>query len=231
MSTPHIHALDNSQLIRLYTAEIKDTFFNSADTFSERYVNRIVVKAPLPETVSLSVQNEVNQLYSSFQFVNNIIQFASGGIGKNFDRGYMERQFWRGPETADISIELHFNAYYSGYVDVMRPTQDLLLMGSSRETSIQGGEAGGLVGGIDEIWTAPSNTILYFGNYFSHSSMIIKSVEVGYSNKLDNNFHPMSAVANITMTPSDPMAFAIMAGGSTKYGGGLLPTSPLETEE
>lgn len=224
MSTPYVYTLPNEQLIRFYSSEIREDFFNDVNTYSEKKVNTLVVKAPLPETLSISVQNEVNQLYSAFQFKSDLIQFLGGGVGKNFDRGYSQREYWRGPENADISIELHFNTYYSAFIDVMKPTQDLLLMGSSRETSLQGGEKGGAPLGLDEIWAAPQNVIVYFGKYFSHNSMIVKSVEVSYSNKLDNEFYPMSATANITMTPSDPMAFAVMAGGSSKFGGGLMPS-------
>lgn len=216
INEPHVNQLASGQVIEFLSVDFEGDDLN----FSERYANTIKVRAPLPETLSLSVQNEVNQMFSVFQVKSDILQYLGGGMGKNFDRGYSQREFWRGPENADITVELHFNAYYSGYIDVMKPTQDLLLLGASRESSFNGGEEGVLWLGLDEFWSAPPKVILKFGDYFTHNNMIIKNVEVSYGNKLDNEFNPMSAVASVTMVPTDPMGFASMFGGS-RYGGGL----------
>lgn len=219
ITTPYVHKLNNGQLIRFYARRFEDiSYVNKANTYSEKFVESIAVKAPLPENISLRIGNEVNQLFSAFQLKSDLVQLA-GATGVNVDRGFSQREYWRGPENSEMSVELHFNAYYSGYIDVMRPTQKLLLLGASRETSFQGGEKGtGFIGDFDEIWGQPTKAIVMFGNYFYHNNMIIKSVEVSYSNKLDNEFNPMSAVVNVTMIPTDPMGFAVMHGGS-RYGG------------
>ena len=184
--------------------------FNDTTNYRDR-MNRLTVVAPLPETVTISTGNEVNAPWDFMKFKSTVIQTIAPSLGKNFDRGVSERQFWRSIENQEMTIELTFNAYHSGQVDVLTPIQNLMFMGAPKETSAFGGRTDSPVL-LDEHWDAPPLVNIAFGDFFYFRDVIFKNVSATFSNKLDNNFDPMSGTCSITFIPSNPTGYHGLVG-------------------
>src|SRR4030066_442743 len=162
------------------------------------------VSAPLPENIPFAVGNEVNEIFDFLKIRSKAVQLLTGGaVRTNIDRGLAERQFWRGIINQDISVDLNFNAYYSGKRDVVDPVGTLLLMAAPVESSVTGGKDGLLT-----YWKAPPRIAIRFGSILWFSNCIIKNVNVQWSNKLDSNFDPLSATVNVTFITEDPMGYS-----------------------
>ena len=109
---PHIHG---TQYAREQVVTIRaKTLHDSSQAYKDimRTLETEGVRAPLPETFSISTGNEVNQLFDIFKFGTKIAQF-SGLVNANYDRGFSERNYWRSIENQELTVELEFNAYYS----------------------------------------------------------------------------------------------------------------------
>lgn len=180
-----------------------------------------VVEAPLPESLPFSVGNEVNELFDIFKFKSQIIQFASAGaVRKNFDRGYTERQFWRSIINQDFTVELKFEAYYSGLVDVVNPIKNLFAL----SLPVERARANTYEWAIGH-WDAPPLISVRFGNIIWFQDVLVKNIAVNWSNKLDNNFDPMSATVSMTMITENP--YGIVAVNEHMRSGDItVPKNP-----
>jgi len=170
-----------------------------------------VVKAPLPESIQFFTSNEVNETFDFFKMRSKLLQTFSQGAEINIDRGLAERSFWRSINNQDITFELNFDMYYSGEVDVVLPIKRLLLMSSPIEKQSKAiaerTEAFGVPGAenLGNYWAAPTNPKIIVGDIYQLEEVLIKNVNVTYSNKIDRDGNPISAVASITIITREPM--------------------------
>jgi len=212
MAIPHVHKLPEEQVVTIRTSA------KNLNDSSEEYKNIMQplisngVRAVLPETFGFGTANEVNELFDIFKFKGKILQF-SGLVEANYDRGFSERSYWRSLQNQELTVELEFNAYYSGKLDVVEPVQNLMLLAAPVETlgSATSGNVTSAWG-----WNAPPKVTITFGRILYFTDVIIKSVNVAFSNKLDANFDPMSATVTMTYIPANPIGYAGIrgAGGS-----------------
>jgi hypothetical protein len=189
---PYVHNRPDSQLIQIKTTDF-------------------VVKAPLPDSIPFFTSNEVNETFDFFKMRSKLLQTFSQGAEINIDRGLAERSFWRSITNQDITFELNFDMYYSGEVDVVLPVKRLLLMSSPIEKqskaiaertevfNIEGAE------NLGNYWSAPSNPKIIVGDIYQLEEVLIKNVNVIYSNKIDRDGNPISAVVSITVITREPL--------------------------
>jgi len=170
----------------------------------KQIVKNIKVQAPLPEAITFSIGNEVNETFDFFKIKSKLIQTFGGSANLNFDRGISERQYWRSIINQEFTIEMKFDAYYSGKVDVVLPIKRLLLMASPVENNAFGGT---VIKDLDAFWSGPPRVNVAFGSLIKFSSVWIKNVTPTFSNKLDNNFDPMSATVSVTLITQDPVGY------------------------
>ncbi len=194
---PYVHNRPDSQLIQIRTTEF-------------------VVKAPLPDSIPFFTSNEVNETFDFFKMRSKLLQTLSQGSEINIDRGIAERSFWRSINNQDITFELGFEMYYSGEVDVVLPVKRLLLMSAAIEKqskaiaertkafNVEGAE------NLGNYWAAPSTPKIIVGGIYQLDEVLIKSVNVTYSNKIDRDGNPISAVASITVITREPMGRAVI---------------------
>lgn len=218
MPKPYINKLSDNQTVTF----VANKLFNSNENYANgtstiKGVNSIRVKAPLPENITFGTANEVNQTWDFWKFKSAIVQTAAPTIGKNFDRGISERFFWRSIENKEITMELSFAAYYSGLIDVVQPINDLMILGAPVENSLAGGPNDLMY--IDAHWDAPPLITVHVGKLLYFTNAIIKDINVSFSNKLDNEFYPMSAQVSVTFITSDPIGYAGLKGYGSKYSG------------
>ena len=218
MTSPYIDKTNDNQTITF----VPKRYFKTDDNYllgtnTLKGVKSIRVKTPLPETITFGIGNEINQTWDFMKFKSAIIQTAAPSIGKNFDRGISERFFWRSIENKEITLELNFAAYYSGLIDVVQPINDLMVLGAPIESSFTGGPNDLIY--IDAFWNAPPLITVYVGKLLYFTNAIIKDITVAFSNKLDNEFYPMSAQVSVTFITSDPIGYAGLKGYGNKYSG------------
>ena len=215
MPKPHIHAKPTEQVITIRAKTLHDSNEEYKDIMKPLRADGI--KAPLPETFSFGTANEVNELFDIFKFKSQAIQFFSGGVvNANYDRGFSERSYWRSLQNQEMSVELEFNAYYSGAIDVVEPVQNLMLLAAPVETlgTATTGNATSAWG-----WNAPPHCTITYGRILYFTDVLIKSVNVVFSNKLDSNFDPMSATVTLTYIPANPVGYAGIRGATGSNSG------------
>lgn len=211
---PYItHTLHTSQKVSFHAPYITEVSGSGedrketviSDTMGPKHLRKkyagMKVEAPLPETFNFSVGNEVNQTFDIMKFKKFFIGGAASLANKNFDRGYTERLYWRSIAIQDFTIEMSFDAYYSGKVDVILPTKKLILMATPVANQTKLGET------LTGYWDGPPRVNIAYGNVIWFESCWIKSVNINYSNKLDNNFDPLSATATVNFVTQNPMSF------------------------
>ena len=216
MPKPHIHQKSTDQVITIRAKTLHDS--NEEYEAIMKPLRADGIKAPLPETFGFGTANEVNELFDIFKFKSKIAQL-SGLVTANYDRGFSERSYWRSLQNQEISVELEFNAYYSGAIDVVEPVQNLMLLAAPVETlgSATTGNATSAWG-----WNAPPHCTITYGRILYFTDVLIKSVNVVFSNKLDSNFDPMSATVTLTYIPANPVGYAgIRGAGGTNSGFGV----------
>jgi len=212
---PRIDSLAKGQRIVFYASFIdygilypsplnRDSYLDGTEEV--KGIRNIRVSAPIPEGFSWGIGNEVNQPWDFTKFKSSIIQTAAPSVGKNFDRGVGERNFWRSIENKDMSVTLDFNSYYSGLVDVVQPVTDLMTLAAPVETNVF-------------TWNAPPLLTVRVGDLLRFENVIIKDVSVAYSNKLDADFNPMSAQVSVTFVTTDPIGYNGVKGYGLKYSG------------
>jgi len=215
---PHIHQPASEQLVTVRAKTLYDS--NKEYKAIMKDLETVGVKAPLPETFGFGTANEVNEIFDIFKFKSQAIQLLSAGaLHANYDRGFSERNYWRSIQNQEISVELEFNSYYSGAVDVVEPVQNLMLLAAPVETigSATTGKATSAWG-----WNEPPNVTITFGRILYFTDVLIKSVNVIFSNKLDANFDPMAATVTMTFIPANPIGYAGIRGtGGSNSGFGV----------
>jgi len=210
MPKPHIHAKPSEQVVTIRAKTLHDSNDEYKAIMNPLRVDGI--KAPLPETFSFGTVNEVNELFDIFKFKSQAVQFISGGlVNANYDRGFAERSFWRSLQNQEMTVELEFNAYYSGAIDVVEPVQNLMLLAAPVETlgTATTGKATSAWG-----WNSPPHCTITYGRILYFTDVLIKSVSVVFSNKLDANFDPMAATVTLTYIPANPIGYAGIRGAT-----------------
>lgn len=175
-------------------------------TNSERYS----VFAPIPDTFSISANNEVNETWDWFKIKSKILQTALPTVGVNIDRGIAERSFWRAINNTEVTLELSFEAFDSGLVDVVIPIKSMFEMFMPQETTYNA------LGFDFAAWKAPHQANIRIGKIVTFNNVIVKNVTANFRNTLDNDFNPMSATCSITFIPQDPLG----SSGYTRLFGG-----------
>jgi len=184
MATPYIHtSLKAEQVIRIIPR-----YKNNASSHE--------VRAPLP-TIPFSSGNEIDESFEYLKLVNKIAQSLGGARGISVDRGIAEEMHWKGITNQEFAVELKFDAYNSGKDDVVIPIKKLLMMATPEPSSIPGVSK--------KLWIGPPTVSIRFGNIVTLMKCWIKNVNVQFSNKLDDNFDPLSATVALTFIPYDPI--------------------------
>lgn len=221
----HVLELDDRQLVTFH-----DTVY------------KMIVKAPLPETVNIGAGSEINSPFANFASDGTAASLLALTTGASSRIGITTKKLFMGPDQPDISIDLKFEAYYSAYEEVLMPCIKLLLMSTGDERdllkdtglksylqSITGGlqdKAKASVGDVaktvktDNVSTddlinylkTPTAIKVRFGNILTVYNAFVSNVNVSFSNVLDNNFLPMEATASVTLTPQDPFTKKTLVG-------------------
>jgi hypothetical protein len=163
------------------------------------------VEAPLPDNLPFTIANEINQPFDFMQVGGKLLQLAQPYKRVNINRGLAERQFWRAIENHELTVDLTFEAYYSSLIDVVNPVKLLMLMAAPVEDSVIAG--GSEMVFFDGYWTAPPRITVSFGNFLLLPKVLLKAVNVNWSNKLDDQQLPLSATVSVTMITEDPMGY------------------------
>jgi len=200
MAQPYVnHSLDPRQVVTL-RARMNEN-------------NIMDVRAPLPESIPFSTGNDIDETFDFFKLASKLAQSVGVASGVSIDRGLAEQQQWRGIINQEFSMDLQFQAYNSGKDDVVIPVKTLLLMSSPEPTTAN------LKVGTKKLWLAPPRVSIKFGNIITLTSVWIKTINVQFSNKLDDNYDPMSATVSITFIPRDPLGrFALGSERQTTQG-------------
>lgn len=97
-------------------------------------ISRLEVKAPLPETVSIGVSNEINAPFGGYGSSGKVVQvLALANISNRV--GLTTRKQFMGVEHPEITFEVEFEAYDDAFTDVIVPAYTLLLMASAATQS------------------------------------------------------------------------------------------------
>ena len=169
-------------------------------------VENTEVFAPLPETVTIGMANQVGQTWDFWKVLKNIA-VAGGTFGVNANKGIAERQFWQEIELKDVTLELSFVAYESAHDDVFLPCQQLLRYTAASDM----GQSS-----LELTWRRPVYVDVVIGRIAKYHECIIKSTDINFSNKLDAGGYPISATVTITFITRDPMGYSWL-----KYGHGV----------
>ena len=222
MQEPKINQSPEAQTVTIHAKTLHD----NSESYQE-HMNAIRVRAPLPETFGFGLANNVDQVFSSFQAVKQLVTSSAALTHMNTNRGFSERVYWKNVENQEITLELTFNAYYSGLVDVVKPVNELMLLASAVENHMGEaiyveGESGFLTTASEVLtgyWNAPPRITVLMGDVLYFTDCWVKSINVNFSNKLDNEFNPMSATVSISFMTEDPVGYVGMRGYSSDFSG------------
>lgn len=179
-------------------------------------MENVIVRAPLPETITIGMANQVGQTWEFWKVVKTALAIGSTTAGYNVNKGIGERQFWEEIEPKEVSLELSFNAFNSAKDDVYLPTQYLLKLAAASDI-------GNSI--ADLTWRRPPFIDVRIGRISKYYNCIIKSVDINYTNKLDPDGFPIAAVAAITFITRDPVGYSWLFYDSGSSGNPLNPTA------
>lgn len=208
---------------------IKNRLFRDSEQNSTtQSMGRIV--AHLPETYGFSVGSEIGTPFSGFTTSDNIQRFLSITTGSSAKVGISTQKLYMGPEPSEITLNLRFDAYYSGFHEVVLPCVFLMLhaighkekltdaiddvvsklnigqnlTNQALQTSISGVEPQSVTDFI-EYQKTPGTNDIQFGNVFTIKRAYLSTVNPEFSNILDNQGHPLSATCSVTAEFNKPM--------------------------
>lgn len=159
----------------------------------------IEIYAPIPDTFTIGANNEVNETWDWFKIKSKVLQTVAPTVGYNIDRGIAERSFWRAINNTEITLDLSFEAFESGLVDVVTPIKTMFEVFMPQETAF------GKKGLSFAAWRAPHMANVRVGKILTLNNVIVKNITANFKNTLDADFHPMSATCSITFIPQDPI--------------------------
>lgn len=192
----------------------------------------VEVEAHLPERFSLSVGSDITSPFATYATEGPAAKALALMTGVSNKIGITTTKLFMGPDQPDISLDLKFEAYYSALNEVLLPTFNLMMMSVGTEEDF-GEEAEKLVefirnmgeledavlnfilkdkskakdaGELIRYMRTPGTCRVILGDTFTLDNVYLSNVNVTYSNVLDSNFIPMSAEANITITPQNPFS-------------------------
>lgn len=204
----HIAKTDPRQLVvvQSYRPTREKGDYNDDVTAFEQRLDRKQILAPIPEQVAISTGNAYDQTFDILQFKQTVVNWISKGAGKKFTRGISERQYWDGIENQEITLELEFAAYNSGYWDVVVPCRNLMMLATPTErgsTDISTNDVEGIEN-LTAHWDEPPHIMVSIGDFLTLNNVGISNCSVSFSNKLDNEFMPLSATASVSFVMIDP---------------------------
>ena len=94
------------------------------------------VEAALPETYSIGNGSEIGSPFAGFATDNMVAKALTLTTGVSNKIGLVTKRMFMGPQTPDINLTLHFEAFYSAYDEVLRPCATLLMMASGEKGSL-----------------------------------------------------------------------------------------------
>jgi len=188
------------------------------------------VTAPLPESFGIGVGSEIGSPFSGFASDGSAAKILALTTGTSNRIGIITKKLFMGADQPDIAIDLKFDAFYSGFDEVVLPCFKLMHMavGTSEKTvdtvleklrefaslevavdqihsSITGNKTASSISDLIQYIRTPGLVSVRFGNTFKLSECFLSNVNINFSNVLDSEFFPMSATASVTITPQDPL--------------------------
>lgn len=169
------------------------------------------VIAHVPESFTLGVGSEISAPFSGFTS-NGVVASGAAMLGYSSRSGIATRKTYMGPDQPDISLELEFEAYYSAYEEVMKPTYNLMMMASGsekgleRELNEQGVVSSNLgTGDFIKFLRTPGTCSAEIGNILTLDNVYLGDVSITYGTVLDSEGYPMEAQASVTLVPQSPL--------------------------
>ncbi len=181
----------------------------------------------LPEEFGFSVGSEIGTPFSGFASDGNVAKLLYLTTDSSAKAGLITKKLFMGPEQSEISFDINFQAYYSGYHEVIDPIVRLMMFSTGHKKSVSEtiAEIAGKFRTLDQIGESlteasggeikekptfafmqgPGTCTIKFGKVMKLTGVYISNVTPNFSGILDNEGYPLSGSASITGQLQEPM--------------------------
>lgn len=183
----------------------------------------------LPDGFGFSVGSEIGTPFAGFASDGNVAKILYLTTNSSAKAGLITKKMFMGPEQSEISFDMEFQAYYSGFDEVIDPIVRLMMFstGHQKEIGEIAGEAANnylnisgkaaeisasFLGDGEEInrpkfafMQGPGICTIQFGKVMKLRNVYLSSVTPTFSNSLDNEGYPLSGSVSISGQLEQPM--------------------------
>jgi len=191
----------------------------------------------LPEEFGFSVGSEIGTPFAGFASDGNVSKVLYLTTGSSAKTGVITKKLFMGPEQSEINFDMKFDAYYSGFHEVVEPIVRLMVFSVGHQKSIAeiGQQLSSLfalgnpvVSILEEtsldkenkptfsFMQGPGLCRIRFGRVFKMNNVYLASVEPNFSNSLDNEGYPLSATVSINGQLQEPMTKEELVNGFSR---------------
>jgi hypothetical protein len=182
------------------------------------------VEAALPDQFGVGVGGDISSPFAGFASGGNAANALATFAGITAKVGLFVKKIYLGPDQPDFSMDLHFEAYYSAYDEVVLPVGTLMTMAAGTKDTAKNeiekfkarntanAQQGGIkderlsqLTGFVSYLRSPDSVSVMFGDFLTVRNCLISAVNPAWGNVLDAAGNPMYADVSITFTLEEPL--------------------------